>query len=114
MNRILGALMAFVFSSLSVIFLPLMLFWKFPVYFGFSLGVPAIFLFSGICVWGAVVGGMSLVIGFRAGVYETMDIFNVMWRTGESYDLHVHAQVVQIKKIIFFSALASGMLLFLK
>lgn len=110
-GRILGALMAFVFSGLSVIYLPLLLFWKFPIYFGFSLGPPSIFFFPVLCMWGLVVAFSSLAIGFQAGVYETMEIFNVMWQTGESFDPEVHKKVILLKKITAVSAVVTMALL---
>jgi hypothetical protein len=112
-ERILGALMAFILSGLSAICIPLLLFWKFPVSFGLSLGLASIFLFPGVCLWGSVVAVVSLRIGFNAGIYDTMDVFNVMWRTGENHDPKVHEKAVQIKKIIFLSAMVTLVFLFL-
>jgi hypothetical protein len=112
-ERMLGALMAFILTGLTAICIPLFLFWKFPVSFGLSLGLTSIFLFPSICIWGSVAGLVSLRIGYDAGLYDTMDVFNVMWRTGENHDPTVHENAIQLKKLIFLSGIVSMALLFL-
>lgn len=113
-SRLLGAVMAFVFGGLTVISLPWLLAWKFPVRLGLLLGLPSVLALPVFYLWALFVALAALHVGFKAGAYDMMAVLNAMWGTGDSYDRNVLAMAESLRNTIIISALGTFVLLCLR
>lgn len=113
-SRVLGAGMAFVFAAASVLSLPWLLGQRFSLRLGWLLGLPVLFFYPLFYVWVLFVALAALVIGFRVGSYDTMDMFNLIWGTGETSDVKVREMAESLRSTSILSAVGAVVLLGLR
>ena len=113
-GRIVGAIMAFVLIGLTVIFIPWLLAWKSHIRLGLIHGHPSPAFITAFYIWALIVALAALYMGFKSGIYETMDILNILWKTGESYDPKVLAMAETLRNIMIISAIATFILFSLR
>jgi hypothetical protein len=106
--------MASVFGGLTVISLPWLLAWKFPIRLGLMLGLPSLVFLPVFYVWVLIVALMACNIGYKAGAYDTMDILNILWKTGDSYDAKTLAMAGTLRTMMIISAIVTFILLCLR
>ena len=107
-DRTVAAGVAFVLGALTVFTLPWLLARKFPVWMCFILGLSLLIFFkSFLWCWIVYFACAALYLGFKVGVYDTMDIFNITWRTGDSHDPRVIALAESLRQSMIISAVAA-------
>lgn len=110
-SRVVGASIAFVFSGLTVISIPWLLAWKFPIRLGLLVGIQGLLFVPVFYVWVFVVAVVALHMGFKLGGFQMLDVLNLLWRTGESYDPTVRAMADSLRTTIIWSGVATFVLL---
>jgi hypothetical protein len=85
-ERCAGAVLASVFACGTTIAIPWMLALKFPGKFMIAFPLLKVFASLVFYLWVSFVGAAALLIGFVYGGYAVLDIFNLIWRSGESHD----------------------------
>lgn len=113
-SRVLGALVAFVFSGLTVVSLPWLLAWKFPIRLGLLVGIQWLPFVPIFYIWVLVVALFALHMGFKLGGIETLDVLNLLWKTGESHDPTVQAMAGSLRTTIIWSGIGTFVLLCLR
>jgi hypothetical protein len=110
-SRIIGALTALLFGALTVFFVPWLLAWKFPIRLGLAVMLPVVLLLRPfLYLWLAYVAVAALSIGYKAGTYDTVDMLNLIWKTGDSHDPRVHAMASALRQTIILSAIGTFLL----
>ena len=102
-ERVSGGLIALVSGALTTFFLPWLLFWKYPIYLGILFGISRFYLMPIFYLWILIIALLSFQAGFTLGFYRVLDVFNILWRTGETYEpqLVEHAYRLRRNAIIF-------------
>lgn len=85
-ERMFGAIMASVFTGVTVMAAPWILAWKFPIKFLIFFPLASVFVMPIFYIWILIVAIYALTAGFRYGFFGVLDIFNLIWRTGETND----------------------------
>ena len=110
-GRVVGASIAFVFGGLTVISIPWFLAWKHPIRLGLLLGIQWLPFVPVFYVWVFVVAVFALNIGFKLGGFGTLDVLNLLWKTGESYDPTVQKMASSLRTTIIWSGIGTFILL---
>jgi hypothetical protein len=107
-SRVTGALAAFVFGALTIATLPWLRARKFPVAVGLAICLPLVIYFRPFCYfWIAYFACAACYLGFKAGVYGTMDIFNLLRKTGDSHDPKVITLAESLRRSVIISAVGA-------
>ncbi|AZP12512.1 hypothetical protein [Undibacterium parvum] len=85
-ERIFGAVMASAFAGGTAIAAPWILAWKYPIKFFIFFPLTSVLVMPMFYVWILIVVIYALSAGFRYGFFGVLDIFNLIWRTGETND----------------------------
>lgn len=101
LGRIIGAVMAFAFMMFTVLAIPILLAWKFPIRGSKVASILAGWPTTVFLLFVGLVAMFALIIGFVHGVYGILDVFNLIWETGESHDKDAAASADILKKLIF-------------
>ena len=113
-SRILGGTMAVVLGALTIISLPWVLWWKFPLrYTLFGRGAGGDGLLAALhtpplVMWIAFIAAVTFSAGFKIGAYDMMAVMNVIWKTDESYD----PKILEVARSLMFIAVVSGITTF--
>jgi hypothetical protein len=89
-GRVIGALCALVFTGLTILAIPFLIgvksfwVWWLPLH---SYNSIVFFM------WVALVSGAAGVIGFRAGVFGTLDLLGHLWGTAEPLDYELRTKL---------------------
>lgn len=85
-GRIVGGLLAFLFAGTTAIAAPWILAWKFLLISAFAVPVLRIFALYGLYLWVTIIAFAAMIIGYLYGLIRTLELFNLIWGTGESAD----------------------------
>jgi hypothetical protein len=85
-SRFIGALMALTFGVITILAIPYMLAWKFPVVAFFLTDNIRAYASLGFYLWALGIGVLAMHTGFRLGGIGVLDLFNQIWGTGETTD----------------------------
>ncbi len=111
LGRIGGGAAGLVFGGTTVIFLPWLRAAKYPTRFGVFVGLPMLlFALPFVLIWSLIFGVAAMRTGYRAGIWDALDILNIIWKTGESHDPKIHALAESLRKTIITSAFGSFVL----
>jgi hypothetical protein len=86
---------------LTALAIPILLAWKFPLRGTKMAPIMAGWPMTVFLLFVGLVATFALVIGFVHGVCGVLDIFNLIWETGESRDKDVAAAADILKKLIY-------------
>ncbi|WP_334188265.1 hypothetical protein [Noviherbaspirillum sp.] len=95
--------MAFSFTILTVLAVPMYLSWKYPLRGGAIFPAFSGWALNAFLLWVGLVATVAMVIGFVQGAWGVLDTFNLIWRTGESNDAEAIEAAAQLRKLIFIS-----------
>jgi hypothetical protein len=102
-GRIIGAGMAFSFTILTVLAIPMYLSWKFPLRGRHLFPALSGWALNAFLLWVGLVATVAMIIGFVQGAWCVLDTFNLIWRTGESNDVEAIEAATQLRKLILIS-----------
>lgn len=110
-GRITAAVVAFLFAALTTVAVPWYLAWKFPIKFFYLIPMVGVFALHGFYCWAFLIAVAALAIGFIYGFSDTLEIFNLMWGTGESTDPELIKAAQDFRIFIPLTGLVSFLLL---
>lgn len=110
-GRFIGAAMAMVFAMLTSVAIPWFLAWKFPVKLGLLFPMLKVFAFYGFYFWIALVGIFAMTIGYLYGGEAILDVFNLVWKTGETNDKEAKEAAEMMRLIIPATMIVSAFLI---
>jgi hypothetical protein len=110
-GRFVAAVMAFVFAAVTVIAIPWFLAWEFPIKYRFIIPMPRVFGLYGFYCWVFGVSLAALVLGFKSGFTKTLELFNLIWGTGESADLQLIKLARELRSIFPLTGFVSFILI---
>ncbi|MFZ6751312.1 hypothetical protein [Undibacterium sp. Ren11W] len=85
-ERMFGAIVASVFAGITAMAAPWILAWKFPIKFLLFFPLTGVLVMPMFYAWILLVAIYAFTAGFRYGFFGVLDIFNLIWRTGETND----------------------------
>lgn len=103
LGRVTGALMAFAFFILTTFAVPILFAWKFPLRHRALLSPLDGWSLRFFLLWVVLVALFALIIGFVHGAWGTLEMFNLVWRTGDSWDQDMIDSAAQIRKLILIT-----------
>ena len=95
--------MAFSFTVLTILAIPIYLSWKFPLRGKYLFPALSGWALSAFVLWVGLVATAAMVIGFIQGAWGILDTFNLIWCSGESNDAEAIEAAAQLRKLIFVS-----------
>lgn len=102
-GRLVGAVLASSFTVLTVLVIPLLLSWKFPLKGRYLFPVLTGWGLNMFLFWLGLVAIVAMIVGFVHGFWGVLDIFNLVWRTGESYEPETMDAAMFFRKLILVS-----------
>lgn len=110
-ERFFGAIFGMLFSSGTAIALPWVLALKFPfkILKLFFIGVANGSLL--LTIWIIFLLVCAFLFGFRNGFFKVLTIFNLIWKTGDSFDKELRRVAENCMTSIFLSCLVSYLLI---